>query len=143
MILCLIASLTDFADGFIARLLKAESALGALLDPFADKFMLNALYLTLWISRGIELGALVIARDTVIVLGSLWVHHKTGRKDFPPSKWGKISTVFQMTWIVAYLGNWPAVEILFWGTVLLTIVSGMHYAYLGLKMISTSSGKHD
>lgn len=135
MILCLVASLTDFADGYVARLLKAESALGALLDPLADKFMLNALYLTLWLTRGIDLGALVLARDVIIVFGSLWVHLQTRRKDFPPSQWGKISTLFQMTWIVAYLGGWPGVEILGWCTIALTILSGLHYMSLGMKMI--------
>ncbi len=139
MILCLIASLTDFADGYVARLLKAESALGALLDPLADKFMLNSLYLTLWFSRGIELGALVLIRDALIVFGSLWVHLLTRRKDFPPSQWGKISTLFQMTWIVAYLGKWPGVEILQWVTILFTVVSGLHYMVLGVKMVRTSS----
>lgn len=135
LVLCLLASLSDFADGFAARLLKAETRLGAVLDPLADKFMLNALYLTLWFSRGIGLAALVLIRDLVILAGSAFVHYKTGRKDFPPSRWGKISTVFQMTWIVAYLGDWPGVEVLRICTILLTVFSGLDYIRLGSKML--------
>lgn len=138
MILCLLASATDFADGYAARLMNAESRFGALLDPAADKFMLNALYLILWSSRGIGLGAWVLARDIMILLGSAVVHLKTGRRDFPPSRWGKISTLFQMTWIVWYLGDLPGVAILQILTLSLTLISGIDYLRLGIKMLTTS-----
>ena len=50
--LFVIASFTDYLDGFLARLYKEESKLGELLDPIADKILV-ASALTLLVMNGI------------------------------------------------------------------------------------------
>lgn len=47
-ILFLIASATDFLDGFLARRLKLQSAFGKMLDPIADKFMVSSILLMIF-----------------------------------------------------------------------------------------------
>jgi cardiolipin synthase len=71
------AGVSDAIDGWMARAWKAQSALGALLDPVADKALLVSVYVTL---AGIGilpdwLAILVVFRDLVIVGGVLvlWV----------------------------------------------------------------------
>jgi cardiolipin synthase (CMP-forming) len=71
------AGLSDAVDGWLARVLNARSALGALLDPVADKALLVSFYVAL---AGIGvlpdwLAILVVFRDLVIVGGVLllWV----------------------------------------------------------------------
>jgi cardiolipin synthase len=134
--LCLFGGLTDFLDGMAARALGVTSRAGAILDPLADKLFLDAVYLTIWLDRGIWAGAMVIARDVMIVAGSLYIHRRTGRRDFPPSLWGKISTVVQIGWIVHYLGAFPGIR---WATLILiatTVISGIDYARIGGRMMT-------
>lgn len=50
----IIAALTDWLDGWLARLLKAESALGALLDPIADKCLVGAYLIAYCIISGFD-----------------------------------------------------------------------------------------
>ena len=133
--LCLTAGATDFLDGYLARVLGVVSRTGAILDPLADKFMLDAIYLALWIDRGIWAGALVILRDVFILAGSAWIHFRTGRRDFPPSWWGKISTVVQIGWVVAFLAEMPGVELATVILILVTAISGIDYVRIGLRML--------
>src|SRR5262249_41119299 len=69
----LAAALTDLIDGYVARTFKLSSALGAVLDPIADKLnMLVATALLTW--QGlvpIWLAVAIIGRDIVIVSGAL------------------------------------------------------------------------
>jgi cardiolipin synthase len=135
--LCLIGGLTDFLDGMLARALGVVSDTGAILDPICDKFFLDAVYLTVWLDRGVWAGALVIARDAMIVVGSLYIHRRTGRRDFPPSWWGKLSTVVQIGWIVYFLSGAPGVEWATWVLIGATVFSGIDYARAGWKMRTT------
>ena len=131
----LAAGATDFLDGGLARWMGAQSRTGAVLDPLADKFMLDSLYLTLSLFRGQWVGWVVVLRDLFIVGGSLYIATRTGRRDFPPSGWGKLSTLFQIAWILFYLGDWPGQAICFWLMLSTTVFSGADYARLGLRLL--------
>jgi len=69
----LVAGITDFLDGVLARKLKQVSALGHILDPVADKLLAIILIIELIIFRDfpIWLAAAVLLRDLVIVLVGL------------------------------------------------------------------------
>jgi len=100
-----VAGFTDGADGFLARRFGWKSRLGAYLDPIADKFLLTSLYICFGIAGFIPewLVWLVVGRDALILLmagaGLLF----TGRRDYPPSLWGKISTVIQIAGAFVFL----------------------------------------
>ena len=87
-----IAGVTDALDGFIARFWRQQSALGAYLDPLADKLLLVTAYVMLAIPN-LRIGfvipawvtALVITRDVVIVVVALVLHLAVGISRFPPS----------------------------------------------------------
>jgi len=68
----LIAGLSDAADGTIARRLQAVTVFGALLDPIADKLLVNATYLSAAATGLVPwwMAALVFARDAGIALGA-------------------------------------------------------------------------
>ncbi len=69
-------ALTDALDGILARTLKAHTALGAMLDPLADKALLVSLYVTLGALGLVPvwLPLLVVARD-VLLIGGVVVSH--------------------------------------------------------------------
>jgi len=139
------ASLTDAADGFLARRFGWTSDLGRKLDPLADKLMLAAVYLSMaagglipiWIS------ALVVGRDLMILGFAAWAAGVITLKDFRPSAWGKVSTAFQMTYVavVAAARIWPdsglpaAAPPLLWFTAGATLASGMDYARTGWVLV--------
>jgi cardiolipin synthase len=99
---------TDGLDGWIARKWNAQSRLGAMLDPIGDKLLLSGSFLTLALSGAMPkwLAFLVLGRDAVILLfaGFVLLLSKT-KREFPPSWWGKSSTVAQICYIVALVGH--------------------------------------
>jgi len=104
-----VASLTDFIDGYIARRFKQHSKLGRFLDPLADKLLTTTGFIVMAIphtgfpSIPIWLAVAVVARDLIIVVGSLVVYLLTKFKDFKPTLLGKINTLVELGLIVWFL----------------------------------------
>ena len=104
-----LASLTDFADGFLARRLKQQSNLGRFLDPLADKLLITAAFVVMAVPHAgfasipVWLAIVVVGRDAVIVLGALIVYSITKFKVFTPTLLGKINTFIELGLIVWFL----------------------------------------
>jgi len=134
-----LASVSDGIDGFVARRFNQRSALGAILDPLADKGLLLAAILTLAFSGWqpelpVWFAVLVVARDVVIVAGTLALHHAVGRVKVEPSWVGKVATFFQMVTIALALLNWPvALGPVVWAAGVFTLWSGIGYVLKGLR----------
>lgn len=142
-----IAGLSDALDGFIARFWNQRSALGAYLDPMADKLLLTSAYVVLAIP-GLSQGAsvpvwvtvLVITRDVVIVGVALMLYLAQGVSRFPPSGISKVNTAVQITAIglVLLSGLQPALELpalaACFLVALLTVASGVDYIRLANRM---------
>ncbi len=142
----LVAALSDLADGYIARRFKIASRLGAALDPIADKLnMLVATVLLAWQAlMPIWLAIAIVARDIVIVLGSLAYRMTLGHLEVSPTRLSKLNTFIEFTvlllvmavaagWVDA--GTWmPTVFLIVFATV---IASGAQYVWLwGRKAIA-------
>jgi CDP-diacylglycerol--glycerol-3-phosphate 3-phosphatidyltransferase len=96
-----LAAASDGIDGYIARRFNQRSRLGVVLDPIADKGLLLAAIITLSFSNwAYEFPAwfpvLVVARDIVIVAGTLTLHYLNGTVQVKPSWMGKVATALQM-----------------------------------------------
>ena len=65
----IIISVTDVADGYLARSFHAVSRMGAYLDPIADKILLSGTFLVLALTGAIEswLAAIILGRDVMIL----------------------------------------------------------------------------
>jgi cardiolipin synthase (CMP-forming) len=128
-------AVTDVVDGFLARRFQASSRLGAYLDPLADKVLLSGTFLVLALTGAMEgwLAVVVLGRD-VVILAAAGVLYLSGRRNFPPSPWGKLSTFVQIVFLcfqIGYLSGiavGPAVVALKWLTVALVAVSLGDYA---------------
>jgi cardiolipin synthase len=133
----LLCGITDGIDGWIARKWNAQSRLGAMLDPIGDKLLLSGSFVVLAIDGAMEkwLAILVLGRDVVILLFAATVLLLSKKKaDFPPSWWGKSSTVAQICLIVALIGHLggflPAIlpEIGKWCVLAFLAISSIDYA---------------
>lgn len=131
-----LAGVTDVLDGFLARHFKAGSQLGALLDPVADKIMLDGSFLILGLKSIIpfSLTIFVLGRDLMILGFAMVALARKTRRDFPPSVWGKASTAAQIAYVLFAVGHEAAlapeavVIVLGWIAAALTVWSGLDYA---------------
>ncbi len=140
--LFIIAALTDIFDGLFARLKNQKTALGTFLDPLADKFLIVTAFIILstygWIPKWLTIT--VISRDIIVITGWFLLYLITGTSRVEPSVLGK-ATIWLQSILIAYvlidinllfLPDIP--RLLLWTTALLTILSGLHYIYRGLKL---------
>jgi cardiolipin synthase len=141
----LLSGITDGLDGWIARHWNAQSRLGAMLDPIGDKLLLSGSFLTLALDGAMEkwLAVLVLGRDVVILLFAACVLLLSKKKaDFPPSWWGKSSTVAQICYIVALIGHLGGFLPVFfpelgkWCVLVFLAISSLDYARLAKRILS-------
>ncbi len=140
----IIASITDFLDGYIARKNHLVTNFGKFMDPLADKLLVSAAMICLvsmdrlpaWmviiiISREFAIsGFRLIAADNGIVIAASW--------------WGKFKTVSQMIMIILLIANlggvFTVLENLFmWIALILTVVSLVDYIWKNKKVLSMQS----
>jgi cardiolipin synthase len=138
-ILFIVAGLTDALDGALARILKQRSILGHYLDPVADKLLLSTLFLVLLHKSlmPVTVTVLVFGRDVGILLVSALLYAAVGRREFHPSIFGKANTLAQISAVAAVIlhqltsAYWVDVfrRFALKATIVLTIASGLHYAW--------------
>jgi len=105
----ILAGLTDWLDGYLARVLGQTSKFGAFLDPVADKLMVaGALLLLVELDRvSTIVGFIIIGREIAISALREWMAQNGGTKSVAVSFLGKIKTVSQMVAIPLLLYQKP------------------------------------
>ncbi|HWT71010.1 MAG TPA: CDP-diacylglycerol--glycerol-3-phosphate 3-phosphatidyltransferase [Oxalicibacterium sp.] len=149
-VIFIVAALTDWVDGFLARRWNQTSAFGAFLDPVADKLIVAGALLVL-----IEFGRvnaviafIIIGREITISALREWMAHIGARKSVAVSSLGKIKTVAQMVAIpmLLYSENLFGINTQYWGDKLLwvaaalTVWSMFYYLRKAWPLIKESAG---
>lgn len=148
--LFVVAGLTDALDGTLARLLKQRTVLGSYLDPVADKLLLSTLFLVL-MHQGLipaRVTVMVFGRDVGILLVAALLYAAVGRREFAPSIYGKANTFAQVAAVAAVLlqqltaAYWVTVVrmVMLDATMVLTVVSGLHYAWMASRRVAVPAG---
>jgi len=122
-----IASVTDFFDGYIAREFNQKTTLGAILDPLADKMLTLAAFLGLMMLGRANPWAIYLILTRELFITGLRVSAIDKGIDISASWMGKVKTVFQMIAIGFLLMEWPFAQALLWLAVFLTLYSGYEY----------------
>ena len=136
----IIASVSDFLDGYIARHYNQVSDFGKFLDPLADKLLvcsalicfveldkLPAWMVIIIIAREFIIsGFRLVASDNGIVIAASW--------------WGKSKTISQMIMIILLIADIPALSVLntvlIWVALILTVVSLIDYLVKNKNVLS-------
>lgn len=139
------ACITDYIDGYLARVLAQESAIGRFLDPIADKLLVSAVLVMVVANdrlTGVSvLPAVVILLREVLVSG-LREYLATLNVGVPVTRLAKWKTTIQMLalgfLIVGDYGppTWPVLTIGvvgLWAAAALTFVTGMDYTLVGFR----------
>lgn len=122
-----IASITDFFDGYIARSWDQMTKLGSILDPLADKMLILAGFIGLIAIDRASIWAVFLILSREFFITGLRVVAVGEGKSVASTMAGKIKTVVQMIAIGFLIMNWPFATVLLWLAVLLTIYSGYEY----------------
>lgn len=134
-----IASVTDFFDGYIAREWDQKSMLGAIIDPLADKMLTLAAFLALMLTGEANAWAIYIIIVRELFITGLRTVAVSENLDIKASWSGKAKTVLQMFAIGFMLMHWSGADALLWLAVGATLYSGFEYiwafrsAILGVK----------
>jgi cardiolipin synthase len=154
-----IAGVSDGIDGFIARRMKQESALGTIIDPIADKLLMITAFIMLSLpsvmgtSRHLPVPfwvtATVIGRDVLIIAVAASITLMTGFRDFKPSWLGKASTFVQVVAVILILvaAVFPQLQGFYLPTVYTTVaafavISGIHYIFHVAKLMRAADAQN-
>ncbi len=126
-LLFVIASVTDFFDGYIARELDQITIVGQILDPLADKMLTLAAFLGLMMSGEASAWAIYIILGRELFITSLRTLSVSIGIDVSASLMGKVKTVVQMIAIGFLLMHWHGGTSILWMAVAVTLYSGGEY----------------
>lgn len=148
LIVFVVAGITDGLDGYIAKHYNAQTKLGAILDPLADKALLVSSFVMLSMMQLIPfwLVVAVVFRDVVIVCGYLIFVLFFGAVEAQPLKISKLNTFLQILFIVMVLGMLAGgselsvlIHPLSYAVLVTSIASGCAYVYIGAKKATHTS----
>ena len=122
-----VASATDFFDGYIARTFNQITTLGKILDPLADKMLTLAAFLGLMMIGSASAWAIFLIVTRELFITGLRVSAVAEGLDISASWMGKVKTVVQMVAIGFLLMGWYGGTLLLWLAVILTLYSGYEY----------------
>src|SRR3954465_1024642 len=139
-----LAALTDTLDGYIARSRGAITTFGKLMDPIADKLLIAASLIALvsldrlaaWIAMVIiarefaVTGLRLVAAEQGVVIQASWL--------------GKVKTTLQVAAIICLIAVDPAplgVDLLVYGAVAVTVISGIDYFFGFKRMVASRPGR--
>lgn len=129
----IIASITDFFDGYIARSWNQITKFGEIIDPLADKMLTLAGFIGLmYLGRANPWAIYLILIREFFITGFRVIMASDGVK-VSAGMAGKVKTVFQMIAIVFLTMQWFGGEILLWISVFLTLYSGFLYVFGYIK----------
>ena len=107
LITTLFIAVSDFLDGFIARLFNAQSEIGSYLDSIADKAFIISAYMLIGTQNLLPIYVIiiVISRD-IIIMGAFGLSFAMNQKlDINPIRVSKINTFLQFVLIILVLVN--------------------------------------
>jgi len=139
-ILCIVAAITDYLDGYIARKRNEITELGKIIDPLADKILVAVLAIKLYLLGEISSYYLliIILRDVIIFLGGIIVSLKL-KKVLPSNLLGKITvTAIGIVFLLVILGmNKPNVAFLifYYGSIILIYGSLAGYLIRAIEFL--------
>ncbi len=149
-------AVSDALDGYLARRLKAESALGRFLDPLADKLViLCSVILLARPETGIAgellpstVAVIAVGKDLVIVVGFCLIYIITSKVYIEPRPPGKLCTGTQLLMVITILlsPNLPGPlkyvpVVLWWAASILAVAAVIQYFRMGLHFVSRHEGE--
>jgi CDP-diacylglycerol--glycerol-3-phosphate 3-phosphatidyltransferase/cardiolipin synthase len=152
----IVAGVTDYLDGFLARLYEQQSSLGRMLDPIADKLLIAACLLMLCADgtiRSWSLWAAIVILSREILVSGLREFLAEVKVSVPVSNLAKWKTAMQLV-AVGFLVAGPAGDdllpagwtvaiglVLLWIAAFLTLITGYDYMKASIRHLVDEDGR--
>lgn len=143
LVIFIVAPITDYFDGRIARSKKLITTFGKFADPIADKLLVNTIFLLLASDGKINIiiPIIMISRDTIV--DAIKMSAASKQVVVAASKLGKLKTVSQMIALCFLLvNNFPfsvlgidLATILAWIATVISVISGIDYFIKNREML--------
>ena len=135
LVIFLVASLSDALDGYLARVLGQKTHLGSILDPIADKMLINSAFVSFslvkelpaYLRMPVYVPVVIISRDVLILIGAITLYFVNGKLDVKPSMLGKATTCLQMFAVILLLVKFVYSSWAWNIAVFFTVLSGIDY----------------
>lgn len=153
IVIFLVMAISDAIDGYLARIKKQVTKLGAFLDPIADKLLMTCACLLLASERGHvqsfllppTVVVLIIGKDLFLLIGFTIVYFITSQIHIVPVFIGKLATALQLSMVAGILvapevsGIWPGwiwfLRLLWWSAAGTAILATLIYIRNGSRYI--------
>lgn len=127
----LVASLSDFVDGYLARRASTITRAGEFLDPLADKLLVGAALYALVATRSFPLWAALVIAAREVVIQVLRTRIVSTGGTLPASQLAKMKTVIQIGMVSWWLLPWDEISFAHWwwvaAALIATVASGAEY----------------
>lgn len=140
LVIFILAMASDAVDGYIARKSKQQSPAGLILDPLGDKLLLMSSFICLYfvpfqVKFPLFVILIVVSRDLIIFIGATVIFMVKQKINIVPTKWGKLTTIFQMISVLTVLLQLDFSFVFWWLAVIFTVISGIDYIMRGFKIL--------
>ena len=130
-----LASITDYADGYLARRQDSITTFGKLMDPIADKLLILAALIALVSLQRVEawVAVVILGREFAVTATRMAVAQQG--VVVSAAMWGKVKTCVQVAcvfFLIAIDGSPTWLDLLVYATVAITLASGVDY-FIGLR----------
>ncbi len=152
IVIFFIAGITDALDGWIAKRFSCQTRLGSILDPSADKLLLMASFVALYMIglMPIWLLVLIFVRDVMIIAGTVgyFIGSNASEDDLlTPSKLSKINTGLQISLVLYLIGSQIYIAtnqftiIFFIVVATTTVLSGIDYIWIWVEKVLSKEAR--
>lgn len=146
LVVFILACVTDWLDGYLARKNNQVTNFGKIVDPLADKMLVTAALLCLVSDNLVSpwIAIIILAREFIV--SGIRISAASEGNVIAASMWGKVKTVWQfiaicITLVLAdFIGVFAfakiIIDICMWGAAALTVISGVDYVVKNIKYLS-------
>lgn len=144
--LFVIAALTDYVDGYIARKHKIVTTFGKFVDPIADKLLVTTMFILFAVDGIVPIVLILIMLWRDILVDGLRMIASSEGIVMSAGYLGKLKTVLQMLTIIVILLNnlpfemiaFPMANFLLWFSLIASVLSGISYFIQGKAVLLNS-----
>lgn len=133
-----VASASDFLDGYLARKSSIVTRVGEFLDPLADKLLVGAALYALVATRSFPLWAAVVIAVREVIIQVLRIRIVSTGGTLPASHLAKMKTVLQICMVSWWLLPWDDIGFAHWwwmvAALIATVASGAEYFTKRMRM---------
>lgn len=141
------AAVSDFVDGYVARRFNQSTKLGAVLDPLADKLLINLSFVFLAVTPNFEtdvprwIPVIILSRDIIIAVGSYLLNKYRGPLRPRPRFLGKAATIAHSVGVAWVVLNLPYGFQILMVMVAISVASLVDYLFYGYEQALPEEGQ--